>query len=114
MGVMYRVVESYSSPYMRGVTFRAGERLRFERRESEWDGWMWCTSEAGEEAWTPEAWVEIEGDDTCTMKRDYNARELSVAAGDEVRAIEEQSGWAWCANAAGETGWVPLSNLEKQ
>jgi len=59
----------------------------------------------------PEKWVEIDGD-SCVMKRDYNATELSVEVGEVVTVEFEQSGWVWAAKEGGESGWVPLDNLD--
>jgi len=109
----YRATKPYVSPYERTVVFRSGERLQYERRESEWDGWLWCTSAADEQAWVPEAWVTVE-EDACVMIRDYTARELSLEPGDEVYAILRESGWIWVTTAAGGSGWVPLNHLEKR
>ncbi len=89
-----------------------GDRLSFERKETEFAGWIWCTNDSGKEAWVPENWVDIEGD-SCVMKRDYNAIELSVET-DEVLTIElEESDWAWATKEGGQSGWVPLENLER-
>ena len=111
--VSYRATKSYVSPYERTVMFLKGERLQYERRESEWPGWLWCTSSAGENAWVPEAWVAVEAD-ACVMMRDYVARELSLKPGDEVRATLRESGWVWATTPSGKTGWVPLNCLEKR
>jgi len=43
----YRVVRSYESPYTEPLTLPKGERLRWEPRECEWPGWIWCTTESG-------------------------------------------------------------------
>jgi hypothetical protein len=80
---------------------RQGDRLRFERRELEWSGWFWGTDSSGKSAWVPEAWVEIEGD-SFVMKRDYNATELSVEAGETLSVGFEEGGSAWAATVTGE------------
>jgi hypothetical protein len=109
----YQAVKSYESPYEDGVEFGKGERLRYERRESDWPGWLWCTSRAGSEAWVPEPGVTLDGEN-CVLVRDYAARELSLKLGDVVRTRLEESGWVWAAAASGREGWVPLACLEKQ
>jgi SH3-like domain-containing protein len=43
--------------------------------------------------------------------RDYDSRELSVAAGEVVEVLEEVAGWAWCRRTAGERGWVPVGKV---
>jgi hypothetical protein len=47
------------------------------------------------------------------MLRDYDATELSADVGEELAASQEESGWIWCTNRAGRTGWVPLDNVEE-
>lgn len=113
MVTKYRVTKAYKSPYERTIRFRKGEILRFERRKTEWSGWLWCTSGSGECAWVPEAWVEL-GAATCVMTRDYTARELSVQEGEEVRATLAESGWVWASTPSGGEGWVPLECLEEE
>ena len=81
------------------------------QRESEWAGWVWCTNRDGKSRWVPEAYVERTGD-TCVMLRDYEATELSVGVGEAlVISGEEESGWIWCTNQAGQRGWVPGDNV---
>ncbi len=56
-------------------------------------------------------WVEIRGD-SCVMKRDYDATELSVEVGEVLTVEFEESHWAWATKESGESGWVPLENLD--
>lgn len=106
----YRVEKAYQAVYADPLAARKGERLRFERRASEWAGWLWCTNSAGQSAWVPEAWVVLEGR-SCVMQRDYDATELSVESGERIAADLVESGWAWATTESGESGWVPLDNL---
>lgn len=111
MAQAFRVVEPYDSPCSDPLTARKGERLGFERRESEWEGWIWCTSTSGQSGWVPENWVQIQGS-FCILNRDYTATELSVATGQTITAEYLESGWAWATTDSGASGWVPLSHLE--
>lgn len=108
---MYRVKKSYGGSSEDPLIVRKGDRLRFERRRSEWPGWIWCTSDSGKTGWVPESWVKLEGQ-ACIMTRDYSAFELTVSTGDELSATVIESGWAWVTNSLGESGWVPLNHLE--
>jgi uncharacterized protein YgiM (DUF1202 family) len=106
-----RVVADYESPYTVPCAFSAGEGLTISQRESEWAGWVWCTNREGKSRWVPEAYVERRGD-TCVMLCDYEATELSVRVGEELLVSgEEESGWVWCTNQAGQSGWVPGDNV---
>ena len=111
MSERYRVVKSYESPYTEPLTLPKGERLRWEPRECEWPGWMWCTTEGGETRWVPESWVENEGEN-CVLLRDYTATELSVEEGETVTVLLVESGWGWATNECGLGGWVPMEHVE--
>jgi uncharacterized protein YgiM (DUF1202 family) len=109
-----RAITDYLSPYTDPLAFSAGEELTVGEKESEWPGWVWCTNRAGKGRWVPEAYVERRGS-TCVMLCDYEATELPVSAG-EVLAIsgKEESGWIWCTNQAGQSGWVPMDNVSME
>ena len=109
----YRVIKSYRSAYPDPLCLRQGERLRCERRQSEWPGWVWCSDTSGREGWVPEGWVKVEGDH-CVLQRDYDATELTVEVGEDLAGVFEESGWAWVRNAQGAEGWVPLDCLEER
>jgi hypothetical protein len=109
----FRVVKPYQTPYAEPLTFQADEKLRFERRASEWEGWIWCTAPSGKAAWVPERWGTLEGK-FCILQRDYTATELSVVQGELLTAEAFESGWAWARNERGEWGWVPLTHLSPE
>jgi len=88
-----------------------GEELKYERRPTEWAGWLWCTNAEGRSAWVPEAWVEQEGD-RCRLRRDYDSTELSISEGDVLEVELTESGWAWGHDSSGRRGWVPLDAIE--
>ena len=108
----YRVITPHQSTDPDPLIVGRGDCLGFERRETVWPGWIWCTTDSGKSAWVPENWVEIEGD-SCVMKRDYDATELSLEVGETVTVEFEESSWAWVTKQSGESGWVPLENLER-
>ncbi len=89
---------------------RGGDRLRWERRPTQWEGWLWCEAPNGHDGWVPETYVELDGDE-CVLQRDYDARELAVPVGETVTVLEAVSGWAFVRTAAGAHGWVPLRCL---
>jgi hypothetical protein len=51
---------------------------------------------------------------TAQVKRGYNTRELEGIAGDELIVLErdDDAGWLWCRNAAGDEGWIPTQVLK--
>ena len=49
---------------------------------------------------------------TGTAREHYSARELSIHKGETLNVIAILNGWAWSRRTNGESGWVPLRNLE--
>jgi len=107
----YRVIKPHKASYSETLTARAGDMLAFERRPTEWPGWIWCISPDGKTGWVPESWVVIEGG-TCRLLRDYSTAELSADIGETVEGDLIESGWVWVRNQDGEHGWVPLECLK--
>jgi uncharacterized protein YgiM (DUF1202 family) len=107
-----RVIAEYQSPYSAPIVFNAGEELTIGEKESEWNGWVWCTNRDGKSRWVPETFIERKGDGG-VMRRDYEATELSVTIGGELVMGEEESDWIWCTNREGKSGWVPADNIRK-
>jgi hypothetical protein len=110
MSERYRVTKAYHSPYTEPLTLPRGERLKWEPRECEWPGWIWCTTEEGESRWVPENWVRKEGKE-CVLQRPYTATELSVEEGETVTVLLMESQWGWVTDESGRSGWVPLEWL---
>jgi hypothetical protein len=110
--VRYRVKERYEASTDAPLVVAEGERLVFERRRTRWPGWIWCKAPSGKTGWVPESWTEIENE-SCVMKRDYNARELSVPESEELIGILTESEWALVVRSSGGRGWVPLEHLAR-
>ena len=56
----------------------------------------------------PQAFFEVgEAVALATALVDYDARELTVALGDELELRLEHEGWLLCQDAAGQGGWIP-------
>ena len=107
----YRVTKAYDSPYTVPWRVQLGDRLVVTPKESEGDGWLWCTRPDGESRWVPAGYLERR-DEVYVMLRDYEATELAVNEGETVAASgPAESGWFWCTAADGRSGWVPAENL---
>lgn len=106
-----RVIADYESAYPDPIDLKRGDEVDIEDRESEWSGWLWCTSRQGRCGWVPEKYVQRNGDRGAAI-RDYDATELSVMKGDTLTIIGEESGWFWCCDKNGRQGWVPANNVE--
>jgi hypothetical protein len=107
----FHVIADHDAAYPEPIALRAGERVRYERRETEWKGWLWCTSDSGVTGWVPEAWLALEGP-LAIARRDYCARELTVRPGMVVAGSLTESGWLWATTEEGANGWVPLKVLK--
>jgi hypothetical protein len=107
-----RVTQEYQSPYTDPLIFLAGEEVVVGEKESEWDGWVWCTNKSGKSRWVPEAYLE-QKDETGVIRCDYEATELSVSVGEELVMGKEESDWIWCTNQSGQSGWVPADHVER-
>jgi hypothetical protein len=92
------------------ISGTTGALFSFERRETIYPGWIWCTDDLGNQAWVPERFVSIIGE-TCTLIQNYESKELEVRKGDMVQIITKESGWAWVLDDEGQKGWVPLTCL---
>ncbi len=108
----FLVIEAHEPDEPDSLTLFAGERLQFERRPTEWEGWLWVRSRDGQTGWVPEAWVEQDGT-FCVMNRDYDSTELTVEVGDYLHCLLIESGWLWGETPSGAVGWVPLECLEQ-
>ena len=106
-----RVIIDYDTPFPNPLVLRAGQEVAVGDRESEWPGWIWCTTSEGNSGWVPENYVTRQGE-TANLRRDYDATELSVRTGEELVVKVEESGWLWCENRPGQQGWVPANHVE--
>jgi hypothetical protein len=107
----YRVIADHIDLPSKVLRFKAGEVLSFERRPTEWEGWLFCTDRQGATGWVPENWLALEGD-MCKARKDYDSSELEVRKGEVIHVDLVESGWALATNVSGEKGWVPLKCIE--
>ncbi len=87
---LYRVIKPYRSPYPDSIFFRKGEKVTVGKEfcdDPDWHDWLWCESKNGNRAWAPKQFLEIRGT-AGTLRRDYNARELSVKSGEFITVFE--------------------------
>ena len=108
-----RVISAYQSAYPDPLVIRAGEEVTIEEKESEWRSWVWCTSRSGKSGWIPERYVERKREKSIVL-HDYEGTELTVNVGEELTVGREESGWIWCTNRKGQSGWVPADHVEKR
>lgn len=108
----YLVIRRHHPESSEILATSSGDELNYERKDTTYPGWIWCTDNRGTQAWVPEAFVSFKGN-VCCMVRDYISRELELEEGDKVELLAIESGWAWVLESNDEMGWIPLDNLEQ-
>ncbi len=111
------VSTAWEAIYTHPLAGRAGEQLEATERVEDWREtpgwrWRWCRDSRGKEGWAPETLLMVNGA-SATLREDYDARELSVAASARLTVERELAGWARCHTADGASGWVPLECLSR-
>jgi len=100
-------VRAYQREFEDPIALRAGELLTVGHSGEQFPAWLWVTTGDGKSGWMAARYLERRGDDAAVARRDYDATELTVRAGDELAVLDEEGGWLWCEDARGERGWVP-------
>jgi uncharacterized protein YgiM (DUF1202 family) len=112
-----RVIIEYQTFYADPISVNAGETIKISEKVDYWNDnpdwvWVWCTDPRGKSGWVPRDYIEFGADGTTGVARyNYTARELSVTIGDVLTIEREGSGWLWCTNQQGRSGWVPEDHV---
>ena len=107
-----RVISDYQAPYPNPIHVNAGDVISLDRtKETEFDGWVWCSDQAGMSGWVPESYIEP-NDNSGVMRCDYDAIELTIHVGDILTFLKAESGFYWVSDQTGRQGWVPASHVE--
>ncbi len=107
------VVEAYTSAYPDPLVLAKGDPVTVGRNDDEWPGFVWCTDTTGKSGWIPENYLERQQNSSLGhLKCDYTAQELTVAVGEIVTIIKQESGWVWGMTESGQVGWMPRIHLE--
>ncbi len=106
------VVAPHSASYPDPLIVGVGEKVRIVAKTSEWPGWTWCVNAANRGGWVPESYLMRKDDRHGVILTDYSAAELSVAEEEEILVAREESGWFWCTNQQGDSGWVPAQCIQ--
>jgi hypothetical protein len=110
---MARVVRDHAAQYPDAPAFKAGESVVCGKTDPEAPGWIWCTGGDGRSAWVPLRIIQ-RGDDIAAgvILEDYDARELTVEAGETLAILAIESGWVWAENSSGHRGWIPEAAMK--
>ncbi|MBO0794509.1 MAG: SH3 domain-containing protein [Ktedonobacteraceae bacterium] len=115
----YRVMKDYQKEFPDPLSVQAGELFLVSAKTDPWNGnpawiWVWCTDQRDKGGWVPKNIIEMQADgQSAICSHPYNAVELTVAAGDELLAEQEESGWLWCVDQRGQRGWVPVEHVAR-
>jgi uncharacterized protein YgiM (DUF1202 family) len=115
-----RVVKDYQAEFADPIAVDAGETFTVSEKTSAWENnpawiWVWCTDQRGKSGWVPQTIIQRKTDgQTGTAAAAYDARELTVSAGQELSIEQEESGWFWCRDQQGKRGWVPISHMRAE
>jgi len=106
------VARAYQAQYTDPIEVKVGESVRWMDRDDdgEFPGWKWAIAADGRAGWAPRRYFGP-GDSQSVARRHYSARELSVAAGDEVLEMDGFSGWVTVIDRCGQSGWIPYRGL---
>ncbi|MFW9787163.1 MAG: SH3 domain-containing protein [Candidatus Thorarchaeota archaeon] len=108
-----KVTKNHKSESQVPLVATKGEVVEGLERETEWEGWLWCRNGSGIHGWVPRNYLDSAPESgRFQFVQDYNSRELTIDAGQEVIVLDEESGWAWVRTTLGEEGWIPQENLE--
>lgn len=112
-----RVIKGYQASSVNPISVEAGEVFTVSEKRDAWEDnpawlWVWCTDQRGRSGWVPKNVIQPgAAGGTGTTSAAYNAIELTVAAGQELVIEGEESGWFWCRDRQGRSGWVPMSHV---
>jgi hypothetical protein len=104
------VIEAHAPVHEDVLMGKAGDVVRLGRKDDEWPGWVWCTSEKGVGSWVPELYLARDGENGRLLV-DYEATELTVSPGDRLALHHEVNGWWWATAVNGAQGWVPADKV---
>ena len=107
----YKVIKAWRTAYPDPLGIKKGQRLTVGEKDSEWQGWAWCTDNDGKSGWVPEAYLSVK-ENLAEALRDYDATELTVTVGEILTVLETESGWVWAVKEDGAAGWVPRECVE--
>ena len=106
------VVSAYERAFALAPRVVAEEAVTFKAHDAKHPGWFSGTDARGVDGYFPAAWFDFSGDaERPVARRDYDAMELTVTAGERLTVIETAGNWARVAASDGRIGWVPVGCL---
>ncbi|HLT96700.1 MAG TPA: SH3 domain-containing protein [Acidimicrobiia bacterium] len=108
-----RAIADHEVPSRPPLRVEPGDVVRVGERSSEWPAFVFVESDSGR-GWVPSRHLDTTKDLT-VVEVAYHTKELAVRSGEilDLRERDDESGWHWCRNGAGDEGWVPVAVLEE-
>lgn len=108
-----RAISAHVVPERTPIRINIGEPVMIADRDTEWPEFVFVTCASGS-GWVPSRYLSA-ATGAAVVEVAYDTTELAVNAGSVVTVVErdDQSGWWWCRDDAGATGWVPRKVLEE-
>jgi len=107
-----RAIQALTSTYPRPLRLARGEVVATGKRDDEFPGWVWATSQEGGEGWAPERILKTDAAGRSVSVEDYTAAELDTKEGALLRVGRSVDGWLWCSCDNGRAGWIPEKSIE--
>jgi hypothetical protein len=104
-------LESHVIPALPPLRLVVGDRVVVTQRDGDWPAFMFVQGASGS-GWVPARHLSSQVG-TAAVLVPYDTTELPVAAGEVLEVLErdDESGWHWCRNSNGSSGWVPARIL---
>jgi hypothetical protein len=106
------VVKAHKSNYPNPISFQKGDSLIIEKKDTEFQNWMWVTTKDGNQGWAPVQYLQIIDEQKAVAGKDYTAIELDTGVGDELLLHYELNDWGWVEKKDGACGWVPMKTTQ--
>ncbi len=113
-----RVTEGFRPGFFDGLSprliLRPGDHVTVDLDETSaaWPAFVRVTNDAGVNGWVPRRFLSGSGPER-TALRPYDTSTLDPARGEVLEVVETdvESGWLWCRDPQGRTGWFPIRQL---
>jgi len=117
-GKQVRVASAFPPDFFDGLAQPAlvmeeGEALTVrEETSAEWPAFVLVTNKKNERGWVPGRYLRRQGERAVAIRR-YDTTTLDPPEGEVLTVIEEdaESGWMWCRDKKGNTGWFANDHL---
>ena len=107
------VTKNHKSNYLNPIMFKKGELLVIGKKDNEYKGWIWVTTESGNQGWAPIQYLQIkEESNTAEAKQYYNAKELDTVLEEELTLHYELNDWGLVEKRDGSVGWIPMNTTK--